>query len=119
MEVGLKSNLKPDVYTASWRVVSADGHPVQGQIAFKLGKTDQAFQQADTGSNTSQTVVSSLQKIILYIGFCLRAHSFLLSGFFGRKREMPDEVRRAWHRLHIGAWLFTGVALLLKSRSNF
>lgn len=114
VEVGLKSNLKPDVYTASWRVVSADGHPVQGQIAFKLGKTDQAFQQADTGSNTSQTVVSSLQKIILYIGFSLFAGTLLFAFWIFRKEEkMPGEVRRAWHRLHIGAWLFTGAALLL------
>lgn len=37
VEASLPADLKADVYSVSWRVVSADGHAVTGIISFKLG----------------------------------------------------------------------------------
>ncbi|MBA5844685.1 copper resistance protein CopC, partial [Escherichia coli] len=39
VEASLPADLKADVYSVSWRVVSADGHAVTGIISFKLGDT--------------------------------------------------------------------------------
>jgi copper transport protein len=36
--VGLKSNLPDGTYTATYRVISADGHPVSGGFVFSVGK---------------------------------------------------------------------------------
>nr|MDH3162553.1 copper resistance protein CopC [Bacillus licheniformis] len=37
MTVKLKPKLKDDIYSAEWRAVSADGHPVSGTIPFSIG----------------------------------------------------------------------------------
>lgn len=72
VEVGLQDGLPADVYSAEWRVVSADGHPVSGVISFKVGKTNQSF-AANSQSEASATSSwpSTVVKVILYIGFSL------------------------------------------------
>lgn len=37
LEVGLKENLKNGLYSIQWKVISADGHPIQGVIPFRIG----------------------------------------------------------------------------------
>ena len=37
MAVGVRSNLRDGTYTATYRVISADGHPVSGGFVFSIG----------------------------------------------------------------------------------
>jgi copper transport protein len=37
LECTLSPGLKPGIYTVAWRVISADGHPVDGVITFRVG----------------------------------------------------------------------------------
>jgi copper transport protein len=37
LECGLKPGLKDGTYAVHWRVISADGHPVEGIISFRIG----------------------------------------------------------------------------------
>ena len=57
----LKAGLTPGDYTVSWRVVSEDGHPVDGTFTFTVKGTDPHADEAsptsdntDTGSDGSQ-----------------------------------------------------------------
>ncbi|WP_354700165.1 Copper transport protein YcnJ [Paraconexibacter sp. AEG42_29] len=47
LQTGLKPNLPDGTYTATYRVVSADGHPVEGGLVFSIGKA---------GASTSKTI---------------------------------------------------------------
>ncbi|TKI89481.1 copper resistance protein, partial [Bacillus wiedmannii] len=40
LEVGLKENLKNGLYSIQWKVISADGHPIQGVIPFRIGSAE-------------------------------------------------------------------------------
>ncbi|MES5894673.1 copper resistance protein CopC [Bacillus cereus group sp. RP43] len=37
LEAGLKENLKDGLYSIQWKAISADGHPIQGVIPFRVG----------------------------------------------------------------------------------
>ncbi|EEK51241.1 copper resistance protein [Bacillus cereus ATCC 10876] len=37
LEAGLKDNLKNGLYSIQWKAISADGHPIQGVIPFRVG----------------------------------------------------------------------------------
>ncbi|QWG66705.1 copper resistance protein [Bacillus mycoides] len=37
LEAGLKENLKNGLYSIQWKAISADGHPIQGFIPFRIG----------------------------------------------------------------------------------
>ncbi|WP_139265893.1 copper resistance CopC/CopD family protein [Bacillus nitratireducens] len=37
LEAGLKENLKDGLYSIQWKAISADGHPIQGVIPFRIG----------------------------------------------------------------------------------
>ncbi|PDZ89132.1 copper resistance protein [Bacillus thuringiensis] len=40
LEAGLKENLKNGLYSIQWKVISADGHPIQGVIPFRIGSAE-------------------------------------------------------------------------------
>ncbi|MDR4162710.1 copper resistance protein CopC, partial [Bacillus paranthracis] len=37
LEAGLKDNLKNGLYSIQWKAISADGHPIQVVIPFRIG----------------------------------------------------------------------------------
>ncbi|MBJ8050567.1 copper resistance protein CopC [Bacillus cereus] len=40
LEAGLKENLKNGLYSIQWKAISADGHPIQGVIPFRVGSAE-------------------------------------------------------------------------------
>ncbi|KGL44726.1 hypothetical protein EP56_04020 [Listeriaceae bacterium FSL A5-0209] len=106
VEVGLQDGLPDDVYSAEWRVVSADGHPVSGVISFKVGETTQGFMasSASTASATSSWP-STIVKIILYIGFSLAAGVLLFFLALYRGEVSPKLRQRAVRVLYVGLGL--------------
>ncbi|MBC6315028.1 copper resistance CopC/CopD family protein [Listeria grandensis] len=108
VEVGVQDSLPADVYSAEWRVVSADGHPVSGVISFKVGKTDKSFATgSEIGGNATSAWPSTIVKMVLYIGFSLIAGVLLF--FLVLYRGMIDKrlSKRAGRVLYVGAGLLT------------
>jgi copper transport protein len=52
IECGLNQNLPNGIYQIEWKVVSSDGHPVQGTIPFQMGtgNKNQDISKVNTGS---------------------------------------------------------------------
>lgn len=83
----LKPGLPEGAYTLKWRVVSGDGHPVEGTIPFQVGDESGATVQTPSNSDVSKDApgtVSLLVRWIWYAGMTLYTgtllfHSVLLS----------------------------------------
>ncbi|WP_239254660.1 copper resistance CopC/CopD family protein [Listeria ilorinensis] len=79
-----------DVYSVSWRVVSADGHPVSGMNAFKVGDTTQSLpKRSMVEQPISVDIASSIGKFVLYSGFVLAAGWLLLIIIMQKIHEKP------------------------------
>ena len=67
----LKQDLVKGVYTIKWRVISSDGHPIEGTIPFTIGK--EAVTQAE--EDPSSVYFPGLDKILIqgmqYLSFSL------------------------------------------------
>jgi copper transport protein len=97
--VGLRSGLPHGAYTATYRVVSADGHPVSGGIVFDVGapgaapakSVDDLLQGAKSGPQTA--VAMGVAKAVGYlaIAIALGGMIFLLAvwGPAMRAAELP------------------------------
>ncbi|MBF2341518.1 copper resistance CopC/CopD family protein [Listeria welshimeri] len=115
VEASLPADLKPDVYSVSWRVVSADGHAVTGVISFKLGDTKATFQVAEAASSSSDLQISSIQKAILYIGFSLFIGMLAFGlGIYPRKEPLTEKIISRLKKITWIALVFLGVALLMQ-----
>lgn len=55
----LKSDQQEGTYTVSWRVVSSDGHPIQGTFTYQVGQGSDLASQA-AGSSASSSAAESL-----------------------------------------------------------
>lgn len=66
----LKGGLKRGTYVASFRVVSADGHPISGAIVFSIGSPSARRASAEaTGGAEIDPVVRSLYSLSKYAGY--------------------------------------------------
>jgi len=75
--VGLEPDLPDGVYTAAFRIISADGHPVRGGIVFQVGETTgaSAITLDDVLGNSDQgwEVLAAILRAIAYLGAFLAA----------------------------------------------
>ncbi|MBX6351946.1 MAG: FixH family protein [Thermoflavifilum sp.] len=93
LEVSLRPNLPDGLYTATWHVISADGHPVSGVIPFQVG-------QAPAGMVHANPVLQSyvpgpvaiLQRTALYVGTLGLFGYLVLTAWV-----LPAPVREQWH----------------------
>ncbi|UHP09514.1 copper resistance protein CopC [Listeria marthii] len=115
VEASLPADLKDDVYSVSWRVVSADGHAVTGVISFKLGDTKATFQAYEVPSSGADVQISSVQKAILYIGFSLFIGMLLFGlGLYPRQEPLTEKIAGRLKKIAWLALVFLGVALLIQ-----
>lgn len=115
VEASLPADLKADVYSVSWRVVSADGHAVTGIISFKLGDTKATFQAAEVPSSGTDLQISSIQKAILYIGFSLFIGVLLFGlGLYPRKEQITEKISGRLKKVTWIALALLGVALFMQ-----
>ena len=68
LSVGIKTNEKSGIFTVSWRVVSGDGHPVEGSYQFSVGSVT-------ITPSTKPTVPSEAHKESFWVHH--RTHIFL------------------------------------------
>lgn len=115
VEASLPADLKADVYSVSWRVVSADGHAVTGIISFKLGDTKATFQASEVPSSGADLQISSIQKAILYIGFSLFIGVLVFGlGLYPRKEQISEKISGRLKKVTWIALALLGVALLIQ-----
>ncbi|EPT6799533.1 copper resistance CopC/CopD family protein [Listeria innocua] len=115
VEASLPAELKADVYSVSWRVVSADGHAVSGIISFKLGDTKATFQTTEVPTNAFDLQISSVQKAILYIGFSLFIGMLVFGlGLYPRKEQLTEKITTRLTKIIWCALAFLGTALLMQ-----
>jgi copper transport protein len=106
--VDIKSGLHDGTYTASFRVISADGHPVAGAIRFVVGNGALTAGAASSSTVDGATsVVFDIVRWLAFAGLALLGGAWLLLTVWPEGR---DDVRA--RRLVWGGWLATAVAAL-------
>lgn len=108
--VGLRSGLKDGTYVVSWRVISADSHPVHGGFTFSVGTTSApaaAGAAAAPAGDKTVGVLFGISRWLAFLGFAL-----LVGPAFLALLRAPGLLRQARARRVIGAGWF---ALLLGS----
>lgn len=92
--IGLEPNVPDGTYTATYRVISADGHPVSGGFVFSIGKAGAAPAKSvaelagggDVGSGT--TIAFGIARAVQYgsIALAIGALAFFLLPWIGGLR---------------------------------
>lgn len=116
MTVKLKPKLKDDIYSAEWRAVSADGHPVSGTIPFSIGNIQGGLpkdqQNQASGLPAADTV---MERVLLYTGFSLFMGAALLQLVWHRPENgWPGDKRRRLKRIKNAALILTGAAIIIQ-----
>lgn len=111
----LPADLADGTYVVTWRVVSADGHPIAGSLTFHVGAPSLTVEApdltpADPGAlSTVQAVVHGVD----YVALLLAGGLVVFLGWTVRGLRLPDPVRRRLLRLlRIAAVVAVGAAAL-------
>lgn len=130
VRVGLRSGLADGTYTVTWRVVSADGHPIEEAFVFHvgapgenpLGIADQIL-AGQSGAGPLEGVLFGVARWLNFAALLVLAGTavFLVVVWLHRRRASParpSEVEarflRRWRRVAVWSWiavLFATVAL--------
>ncbi|MDB5370319.1 MAG: hypothetical protein JWP20_1877 [Roseomonas sp.] len=73
IQAQLPAGLGDGTYLASFRVISADGHPVAGTLAFGVGVAPEAAAPPETGAVADWVRAAEVLRFLLYLGFTLGA----------------------------------------------
>jgi copper transport protein len=100
--------LRQGTHVLSWRVVSADGHPVGGTIIFSVGQADAAPPQVgETTSDATVRMAIWLARFALYAAFFVGAGGAVFMNCIAAARVLPGHAEKI-----IVASLFAGLVLL-------
>jgi copper transport protein len=98
VEVDLQDDLADGAYVATYRVVSADGHPVQGGLVFSVGdvEADPALisQFFDEGSDRIWEVLGAAFRFLAYGGVLLAAGGATFLAFVHDGGPEREQLRR-------------------------
>ena len=100
-------------YLVSWRVVSADSHPVTGAFTFSVGKRSGAPTVAAVGSDSGLAKLLGLARAVGYAGSALLLGGALLLGLAGPAPAGREQGRRLLLGLGVGALVGGAVVGLL------
>ncbi|MED1738837.1 copper resistance protein CopC [Bacillus swezeyi] len=116
MTVKLNNNLKDDIYSAEWRAVSADGHPVSGTIPFSIGNIQGGLpKDQQSGSANLPSADTVIERALLYTGFSLFMGAVLFQLVWHRPENgWPQNRRRRVQRVMKLALLFIGAAIIIQ-----
>jgi copper transport protein len=116
--------LTDGTYVVTWRVISADGHPVQGAFTFSVGKVTspnaQNLEQGLLSSQQGSRVVGVINGALRFLEFT--AVGIMLGGFGFVLLCWPNGRRsRTVVRLLAGAWVtaFVGAILAVLIESSY
>ncbi|MEI2401505.1 copper resistance protein CopC [Niallia taxi] len=114
ISVDLKANLKNDVYTMEWRVVSADGHSITGLVPFSIGELPEGvvLPQEQYTADKSSMVSVSINKVLLYSGFSLYMGLVLFYLVWFRPNGLEPKIAGRTKRYAVVALTLIGLGLL-------
>ena len=109
--VGVDAGLASGTYVVSWRVVSADSHPISGAFAFGVGVTpDTSAVSAAAAANAGSSTVTFAAKVARFVAFAgvallLGAVYFLVVLWPGglRSRSARTVVWSGWGAAAVGS----------------
>ena len=100
--VDLQDDLADGAYVATYRVVSDDGHPVQGGLVFSVGdvQADPALisQFFDEGSDRAWEIAGVVFRFLAYAGVLLAAGGAFFLSFVHDRGPEEDRLRRLVRR---------------------
>ncbi|MBS2539949.1 copper resistance protein CopC/CopD [Catenulispora sp. NF23] len=107
--VDLASGLKPGTYTTSWRVISADSHPVQGAFTFNIGQASASAVNSATLHPAGSKAVGALYAVARFVAYA--AFAVLVGTAVFVFAWWPNGARtRAVRILLVSAWSGLAVA---------
>ena len=104
-------------YVLSWRVVSADGHPVGGAVLFSIGAPSAAMPNGMTAragpgdvvqGDTTVAALIWLIRLALYIGLFVGIGGTVFAALMAKTRPLPGRTER-WIADALGVGLFAAV----------
>lgn len=102
----LPQELSPGTYFASFRIVSADGHPVGGGITFGIGTAPDRSAAMPDAAAADWTTPAEVLRFLLYLGLALGGGGALFRAW------VAEPPRGLWRWLGATAWLGAAAALL-------
>ncbi|MFE2942236.1 copper resistance CopC/CopD family protein [Streptomyces sp. NPDC059255] len=119
IRVGLRGKLPEGTYTVSWRVISADGHPISGAFVFSVGEPSATLAElpAESPDDTAVTRVYDGFRYVAYGGFAL----LLGVAVFLLHCWPAGTALRSLRRLLVAGWaaLLASTAVLLALRGPY
>src|SRR5437016_796662 len=103
-------SLRPGTHVLSWRVVSADGHPIGGSVLFAVGAPSAGAGSATPSPDTAPTVKAAIwaARLALYIGLFIGIGGAAFIVLIASARPLPVRVER-WIAAAMAAGLVAAV----------
>ncbi|NPC91534.1 copper transporter [Bacillus sp. WMMC1349] len=117
LKTKLQQHLKDDIYSAEWRAVSADGHPVSGTIPFSVGKIQGSLPKGEqsTAANQLPKADTIIERVLLYTGFSFLMGLILFQLVWYRPiMGLSQQMKRRIQRLMKMALVLIGAGLLIQ-----
>ena len=117
LTVDVPDTLDEGTYVVSWRVVSADGHPVAGALTFSVGRPSAVVRPPPTPDESSASGVRgalSAVQAIGYLGLFLAAGLVVFAGWLLPALPRLDVLRRRLRRVARGAASVAALAGLVQ-----
>jgi copper transport protein len=88
--------LRPGTHVLSWRVVSADGHPIGGSVLFAVGAPSAGTGSANFSPDTDGTLKAAIwaARLVLYIGLFIGIGGAAFIALIASARPLPVRVER-------------------------
>ena len=68
VRITLPETVAEGTHVLSWRVVSADGHPIAGSLVFSIGRVTGAFDAVAAPGDRAVAVLLWLSKVVMFAG---------------------------------------------------
>jgi copper transport protein len=112
--VGLGSTTATGTYLVSWRVISADSHPVSGAFTFSVGKHSAAPVAPAITTDRTVAVLLGLTRWLGYLGACLLLGGAVFLRWCWPRGWSVVRARRLVHSGAVALAVSAATALLLK-----
>ncbi len=84
--------LQQGTHVLSWRVVSADGHPMGGSVVFSVGAPSDTSNLANVETPSTVKAAIWIARLILYIGLFIGVGGAVFASLIAESRSLPGRV---------------------------